>query len=146
VQDAAAALDARIARLAISDEVTVSVRHCLLALPGASLGSIRHVGSHPVALAQCQRFLRAHPDVQYHRAYDTAGAARELATHACISEPHARSWLGAVQHESVLSLAVIASARAAARYGLEIVRADLQDNASNATRFAVVHSRQGRRW
>jgi prephenate dehydratase len=35
--------------------------------------------SHPVALAQCTRFLGARPRVQAIAVYDTAGAARDVA-------------------------------------------------------------------
>lgn len=151
VEDAVAAIHAQGAHLAIADEVIVAVRHCLLALPGVSLGSIRHVGSHPVALAQCRRFFLAHPDVTAHAAYDTAGAARDLSRHfaavaaddALFAQP---AWFGHISDYSPHSLAVIASARAAQQYGLAVLRCDVQDNLSNATHFAVVHARDDGRW
>src|SRR6266851_1696255 len=43
--------------LAIVGEVVTSVHHCLLGVPGASRAAVRRVLSHPVALAQCERFL-----------------------------------------------------------------------------------------
>ena len=43
--------------LKIVGEEILEVRHCLLALPGATLEGIRRVASHPQALAQCGRFL-----------------------------------------------------------------------------------------
>ena len=58
------------------DEIVLPVRHALVALPGASLDSVRVIGSHFAALAQCAGFLRARPEVSTREAFDTAGAAR----------------------------------------------------------------------
>src|SRR5438105_1522692 len=60
--------------LAIVGEVVSSVHHCLLGLAGASRDSLRRVLSHPVALAQCERFLRELAGVEVVAFYDTAGA------------------------------------------------------------------------
>ena len=101
-------------------ETVVAIHHCVLALPGATLGSLRTVESHPVALAQCGRFLRSHPDLLAHATYDTAGAAREVAARG---DPTA---------------AAIAGRAAAARYGLEIVATDVEDRPDNQTRFLAI--------
>src|SRR5256885_4024557 len=61
--------------LAIVGEVVSSVHHCLLGVAGASHDSLRRVLSHPVALAQCERFLRRLAGVEVVAFYDTAGAA-----------------------------------------------------------------------
>ena len=45
--------------VAIERESLLRIRHNLIALPGARIEEIRSVSSHPVALAQCRRFLRA---------------------------------------------------------------------------------------
>src|SRR5687767_8696656 len=65
--------------LHVVGETVVAIHHCVLALPGATLESLRTVASHPVALAQCARFFRSHPHLAAHATYDTAGAAREVA-------------------------------------------------------------------
>src|SRR5438477_1647012 len=65
--------------LAIVGEVVSSVHHCLLGVAGASRESLRRVLSHPVALAQCERFLRQLAGVEVVAFYDTAGAAAEVA-------------------------------------------------------------------
>src|SRR5207237_7646055 len=88
--------------LAIVAEVVTAVHHCLLAVPGASRASLTRVLSHPVALAQCERFLRGLSGVEVVAFYDTAGAAAEVARRADAS-------LGAV-----------AGALAARRYGLAV--------------------------
>src|SRR6059036_2403191 len=54
-----------------------TVRHILFALiapPGVGLDKVRKALSHPVALAQCERFFRQHPQIQPVPVYDTAGA------------------------------------------------------------------------
>jgi prephenate dehydratase len=101
-------------------ETVVPIHHCVLALPGATLDSLRTVASHPVALAQCERFLRAHPRLVAHATYDTAGAAREVAARG---DPTA---------------AAIAGRTAADRYGLTVVATDVEDRPDNQTRFLAI--------
>ena len=60
-------------------EVTVPVRHCLLALPGVTRGDLRHVTSHYQALAQCDGYIRRMPGVSREAFPDTAGAAKMIA-------------------------------------------------------------------
>lgn len=104
-------------------EVTLAVRPCLLALPGATLDTVRRVASHPAALAQCTRFLARHPALVAVPAYDTAGAAADVARRG---DPAA---------------AAIASRGAAARYGLVVLAVDIQDDPQNVTRFVVLARR-----
>ena len=95
------------------------IRMQLLGVPGATLSGVRVVASHPMALKQCQAFLREH-GLAAEPAYDTAGAAADLAAH-----PEA-------------ARAVVAPAAAAGLYGLEVLAADVQDRADNVTRFLVL--------
>jgi prephenate dehydratase len=106
--------------LAIVGEVVSAVHHCLLALPGASRGSVRRVLSHPVALAQCERFLRELTGVEVLAFYDTAGAAAEVARR---NDP---------------TLGAIAGALAAKRYGLALLAERIEDDPRNQTRFLLV--------
>lgn len=101
-------------------EVVIPIRHFLLGVAGASALHLEEVRSHPVALAQCERFFQDRPGVRRVAVHDTAGAAREVA------DAGART------------VAAIASRQAAARYGLEILAADLQDRDDNQTRFLLV--------
>lgn len=100
-------------------EVKFRVRHCLLAVPGTKPEDIVRVKSHPQALAQCDRYLRTR-GWEPMPAYDTAGAARQLA-----SQPEPGT-------------AVIASALAGQTYGLELLDAGIEDSADNTTRFFVL--------
>ena len=107
----------------VVDEIRVPIIQCLVAPRGATLDSIRQVFSHPVALRQCGRFLEAHPRMEPHSAYDTAGAARDVAARGRVDE------------------AAIASRSAAARYGLSVLTCEIGDDPGNATRFAVIARR-----
>ncbi|MBC7644210.1 MAG: bifunctional chorismate mutase/prephenate dehydratase, partial [Thermoleophilia bacterium] len=103
----------------IVGEVSLPVRHCLLAPPGRALADITHCYSHPQALAQCARFLTEH-DIEPRAARNTAEAARDLASR---DEPGA---------------AAIASARAGQLHGLDTVVGEIQTRADNTTRFFVI--------
>jgi len=105
--------------LRIHAEVILRVRHMLMAPPGTSLSALGQVRSHPQALAQCQRYLERH-GLTAVPAFDTAGAARDLAAQP---EP---------------GVAVVASALAAELYDLEIIDQDIEDYQFNYTRFFVL--------
>ncbi len=97
-------------------EAVVRVRHCLLGVPGATLQEVRVARSHPQALAQVEEFLRG-TGIQPEVAYDTAGAAMEVAT------------------AGDRSVAAIASRRAAHRYGLDVLAEGIETAQENFTRF-----------
>ena len=105
--------------LPVIGELTLPVRHCLLALPGARLADVKQVFSHPQALAQCERYIRGLGATAV-AVYDTAGSARQVAA------------AGEITH------AAIAGARAGDRYGLVALARDIQDSEGNATRFYAV--------
>ncbi len=91
------------------------VRHLLLT---ATAAPVRRALSHPQALAQCAGFLAARR-IEPVPHSDTAGAARWVSEHRLPGD------------------AAIASAAAAARYGLQVVAEDIADRNSNRTRFLV---------
>ncbi|NDC60007.1 MAG: prephenate dehydratase, partial [Alphaproteobacteria bacterium] len=95
------------------------IRHQLMALPGATLDGLTRVRSHPQALGQCRKSLRA-MGLEAIKTGDTAGAAREVAE------------LGDKTQGA------LASALAAEVYGLDILKADMADAAHNTTRFIVL--------
>ena len=106
--------------LSITEETILRIEHHLIGCPGASLADLRSVASHPMALAQCERFFIAHPFLKRVPAEDTAGSVREAVS------------------QGDNSFAGIAGRRAAERYGGKILAASIQDNAENFTRFALL--------
>lgn len=144
IAPACQALARRAASFLSVAEVTVPVRHCLMALPGTSFATVRYVGSHPAALAQCTRLFRQDGALTACEAFDTAGAASELAQYPTRSRSE-RAWYSGLDCSGAGELAVIASERAAERYGLTVLRRDVQDTDGNATRFVVVRARQEQR-
>ena len=106
--------------LPIVAETELPVSHNLLAMPGTRIEDVRRVLSHPQALAQCERFLRTLPGVEIVATYDTAGSAR------------------IVREQALRDTAAVASARAAEVFGLEVLRAGIQDYQENITRFILI--------
>lgn len=106
--------------LHVTAETVVEIHHCVLAPRGASLDALETVESHPVALAQCTRWLRGHASITARAAYDTAGAARDVAERR---DPRA---------------AAIAGCGAAARFDLDILATNIEDRSDNQTRFLMI--------
>ncbi len=107
-------------RLAIVAETILPIEMQLIATPGASLDDIRSVASHPMALAQCEKFFLAHPSFKRVPAEDTAGSVREVLS------------------RGDKSCAAIAGRRAAEHYRGAILAESIQDNAENFTRFVLL--------
>lgn len=132
-------------RLEVLDEVSVPVRHCLLGLAGTTLEQVHTVGSHPAALAQCARFFGRRPGLRQLPAYDTAGAARELAAlggaRASVRGQGPPPWFHQAPDATPESLGVLASATAAACHGLAVLAENVQDDPRNTTRFVVLRRR-----
>jgi prephenate dehydratase len=105
--------------LTIIGEHFVRVNHCLMGQPGATLSDITSVMSHPQALGQCRKYLRAHGIAPVAHS-DTADAARTLATSGRKDQ------------------AAIASKLAAEIYGLNIIEEDIEDAGHNTTRFVIL--------
>jgi prephenate dehydratase len=105
--------------LHIVAEHFLRIQFTLMAVPGATLETIRTVHSHVHALGQCRRVIRDH-GLTAVVSGDTAGAAREVAE---TGDP---------------SQAAIAPPLAAEIYGLEILAEDVEDEEHNTTRFVVL--------
>jgi len=106
--------------LRIVGEVIIPIAHNLIGVPGGTIDQIRVVESHPVALAQCERFFIEHPGLKRIATEDTAGSVRQ-----------------AVEAGDV-SRAAIASGRAAELYGGAILQEHLEDSSENFTRFLLL--------
>lgn len=107
-------------QLHIVGETLRRVRHQLVALPGATIEGLRTISSHPQAIAQCDAFLATVPWARLVPSANTAISAQEVAV------------------SGDLTRAAIASTRAAERYGLTVLRADIQTSQTNTTRFLIL--------
>ncbi|MGA9527928.1 MAG: prephenate dehydratase [Terriglobales bacterium] len=110
----------------IVHEFRLRIVHNLIALPGTKLGQVRRVFSHPVALAQCQDLFAKNPQLKPEPFYDTAGSVKHVIA------------------ESLTGAAGIASRRAAQVYGGRILKAGIEDDKKNFTRFFVIHRGKAR--
>jgi prephenate dehydratase len=106
--------------LYVVGEIKLRIAMNLLTLPGTKLSDVRHVYSHPQGLGQSDAFLRSLKNVTSHPYYDTAGAAKMIA------------------EEQRTDAAAIASASAASHYKLKILRANIETDHRNFTRFLVI--------
>lgn len=105
--------------LYITAEHFERVNHQLLALPGTAIGDLKTVHSHTQALGQCRKTLRGLGLTPMPEA-DTAGSARMIKE---AGDP---------------AQGAIATALAAEIYGLDILKADIEDADHNTTRFIVL--------
>ena len=106
--------------LSIVGEQIIRPEHVLLGMPDASLEDITCVCSHPQALAQCGKYLEAHPGWKTREMENTAGSAKQ------------------VKEDGDKTQAAIASRQAGELYGLMILAENICYNGQNATRFIIV--------
>lgn len=108
----------------IVGETEVKVEHALLGLPEAGMEDIRLVYSHPQGLMQCSKFLSEHKGWEKISTDNTAGSAKK------------------VLEDQDISQAAIASERAGELYGLKVLKAPINFNAANTTRFVILSSQK----
>ena len=105
----------------IIGEVKLAIDQMLVVNPGATLADITEVYSHPVALAQCRKWLSKHlPNAELIDFFDTAGAVEFIKT------------------EKGRHMAAIAGAQAARLHSLPIIARSIQNHKDNSTRFLVL--------
>ncbi|MCL4546840.1 MAG: prephenate dehydratase [Actinobacteria bacterium] len=103
-------------------ELTLPIKHNLIAKKGVKIKNIKKIISHPHATAQCRMFLSANlPDAEIIAANSTAEAIKKLTN----LEPDA---------------AAIGTKTAAQLYDLEIIADDIEDSKVNKTRFIFLGS------
>jgi prephenate dehydratase len=107
------------AGLHIVGEHFLRIRHQLLGLKGAKLANVKRVFSQGPALAQCLKIIRSQK-LKAENWHDTAGSAHHVAE---LNDP---------------SVAAIASALAGELYGLEVLKANVEDESHNMTRFLIM--------
>jgi len=110
--------------LTLVGEYDLPIRHCLIAREEIPLDRIEVVVSHPQPSAQCARFIRENlPQAEVRAAPSTAEAVRTVADS---DEP----W------------AALGAESAAGLYGAALLRAGVEDEADNITRFVWI-AREG---
>lgn len=106
--------------LFIVGSVTVPIKHHMLGVKGSSLDDIKDVYSHPQALHQCSDYFRDNRHVTAHDFSNTAASAKYIAS---LNEP---------------TSAAIGSLDCAEKYGLIVLKSELQNRHDNFTRFVVL--------
>ena len=97
----------------------------LLGVPGASVGDIKKVISHPQALAQCHEYITA-------KKLDTVEAGNTAVAAKMVAETNDKT------------LGAIASVETAEIFGLEVLEANINKSSQNTTRFAVLSKVQAK--
>ena len=101
-------------------ETAYPVEMNLIGTPAANEAGIREIRSHPVALEQIHRFANSHPQWKRVAVADTAGAVAEI---MALADP---------------AVAAVGPALAADLYGAKVLRAAIQDDPRNFTRFYLL--------
>jgi prephenate dehydratase len=101
-------------------ETAFPVEMNLIGTSDSGEDAIREIRSHPVALEQIHRFAGAHPQWKRVAVADTAGAVAEI---VALGDP---------------SIAAVGPALAAQLYGGKVLRAAIQDDPRNFTRFYLL--------
>lgn len=110
----------RQSQLTIVGEYKMRISHVLCALPGETIDTLSEVNSHPMALMQCEQYLRRHPNLKMIEKFDTAGSAMEIA------------------RDKLRGHAAVCGEYAANLYGLEILEKGIETNKRNFTRFLIL--------
>jgi prephenate dehydratase len=106
--------------LRVIGEMKMRISHVLAALPGQTIDELTEVNSHPMALMQCEQYLRRHPNLKMIEKFDTAGSAQEIA------------------QNKLTGHAAVCGEYAANLYGLNILERGIETNKRNFTRFLIL--------
>lgn len=110
----------RQSNLKVIGECKKRISHVLCAMPGQKIEDLTEVNSHPMALMQCEQYLRRHPNLKMIEKFDTAGAAQEIAG------------------QKLMGHAAVCGEYAANLYGLNILERSIETNKRNFTRFLIL--------
>ncbi|MBN1464969.1 prephenate dehydratase [candidate division KSB1 bacterium] len=106
--------------LSIVGEVVLRIEQHLIAHPGVALQDIRVIYSHPQALEQSRYFLTSLKNVEAIASYDTAGSVKMI------------------RDKNLRDAAAIGSRWAAEDYGMQVLKAEIEDSPENYTRFYIL--------
>jgi prephenate dehydratase len=104
----------------IQGEFLLRIVHNVIAAPGVKLADLRKVLSHPVALDQCRDFFSLYPHIEPVPFYDTAGSVKHVVGHR------------------LRDAGGIAGRHAAREYSGKILKASIEDDKNNFTRFFLI--------
>jgi prephenate dehydratase len=110
----------------VAGEILLRIEQNLLALNGQSISDIKEVHSHPIALMQCARFFKDHPQIKLIESDDTANSAKRI------------------NEQNLKGIGAIASQRAAGLFGLSVLESGIETNKRNFTRFLVITSKNSK--
>jgi prephenate dehydratase len=108
-------------KLKVIGEIYLRIDQHLIAPKGTKLSDIEEIYSHPMAIYQCDQFLKTMNNIRLIEKEDTALSVKNL-----------------TNNPNDLTKAAIGSDLAAGIYGMEIIEKAIQTNKNNYTRFLVV--------
>ena len=111
----------------IQGECRLRIVHNVIAAPGVKFAAVRRVLSHPVALDQCRDFFRQNPQIEPVPFYDTAGSVKHVIA------------------RKMKDAAGIAGRHAAREYAGKILKAGIEDDKNNFTRFFLIRKSTARK-
>ena len=106
--------------LKIVGEITLRIKHNLIAKEGTGIDDIKTVYSHPQVFQQCREYLEKHPEWDLVACQDTASSVQR------------------VKESDNLHEAAIASKEAADLYNMKVLEEGIETNPRNYTRFVVI--------
>lgn len=105
----------------VKQEIVLPISLCLARIPGEQ--RIERIISHPVAIDQVSRFIKKeHPGTKLEYTSSTASAMKRIAD------------------EGLKDAAGIGTEFSAKRYGLQVIRSNIEDFPGNQTRFFILSS------
>jgi 3-deoxy-7-phosphoheptulonate synthase len=106
--------------LKIIGEVTIRIKHALIANGDVQKDMIRTILASPPAFSQCKNFMDQSPGVEPLTVKANTSAVRQL------------------KESCDTTVAAIGSAMAADLFGLKVIEDSIEDNPRNFTRFAII--------
>lgn len=106
--------------LKITGETFLRIQQNLIGLPGQDLSSLEKVYSHPVAIAQCRKFLKELGNIEVIETDDTALSVKNIAD------------------KGLINCAAIGSALSAEMYNMQILQDGIETFKKNQTRFLLI--------
>ncbi|MBU1341822.1 MAG: 3-deoxy-7-phosphoheptulonate synthase [Proteobacteria bacterium] len=106
--------------LKIIGEITIRVKHALIAHENVSKKQIKKILAPPPAFSQCKNYLDQYPDIELVPVTATSSAVRQI------------------KDSGDKTLAAIGSTMAADIFHMTVIEESIEDNPRNYTRFAII--------